>query len=326
MTNVLDITSLKTHFFTREGVVKAVDGVDISLARGEVLGLVGESGSGKSITGFSIMNLVDAPGRIVEGAMRFKGNDLRTLDAEQWRCLRGNRIAMIFQDPMMTLNPVLRIDLQMIEAIQAHEKIDRTTARARARDALGMVGIPAPEERLMAYPHQLSGGMRQRVAIAIAFLNEPDLIIADEPTTALDVTIQSQIVHEAQKLVRRTGTAMIWITHDLAVVAGLANRIAVMYAGRIVETGPTDDIMDDPRHPYTYGLLGSVPSANKRGARLYQIDGMAPNMLALPRGCAFAPRCDRASGGCKQTPDVTGEGGRAYRCFHPVTSSRKVQA
>ncbi|MFQ6552535.1 ABC transporter ATP-binding protein [Aestuariibius insulae] len=234
--------------------------------------------------------------------------------------------AWIATSRMMTLNPVLRIDVQMVEAILAHEKVDRRTALARSRDALGMVGIPAPEERLRAYPHQLSGGMRQRVAIAIAFLNEPDLIIADEPTTALDVTIQSQILHEAQKLVRRTGTAMIWITHDLAVVAGLADRIAVMYAGRIVETGPTGDVIDDPRHPYTYGLLGSVPSSNARGQRLYQIEGMAPNMLALPPGCPFAPRCKRATGRCNVPPGVTQEGVRAYRCIDPFAASREAMA
>ncbi|EBA11178.1 ABC transporter ATP-binding protein [Roseobacter sp. CCS2] len=324
MTEILKVTGLCTHFFTRAGVVKAVDGVDISLNRGEVLGLVGESGSGKSITGFSIMNLIDAPGRMTGGRISFKGRDLSQLSETAWQDLRGNRIAMIFQDPMMTLNPVLRIDVQMIEAIQAHEKVSRTTARERARDTLGMVGIPAPDERLKAYPHQLSGGMRQRVAIAIAFLNKPDLIIADEPTTALDVTIQSQIIHEAQKLTRQTGTAMIWISHDLAVVAGIADQISVMYAGRIVEHGPTDYVIDNPRHPYTYGLLGSVPSANKRGARLFQIDGMAPNMLALPRGCAFGPRCDRAVDVCAAAPGMSQSCTQKFRCHNPVPEAVKV--
>ena len=217
----------------------------------------------------------------------------------------------------MTLNPVLRIDTQMIEAILAHEAVDKAEARARARDALGLVGIPSPEERLSAYPHQLSGGMRQRVAIATAFLNRPDLIIADEPTTALDVTIQAQIIHEAQKLTRQTGTAMIWITHDLAVVAGLADRISVMYAGRIVEQGETDDVIDRPLHPYTVGLLGSVPSANKRGERLYQIEGMTPNMLKMPEGCAFGPRCRWADAACRVEPPVDAVEGRRVRCFHP---------
>jgi len=217
----------------------------------------------------------------------------------------------------MTLNPVLRIDTQMIEAIAAHRKVSKVEAWTRARDALGMVGIPSPEERLKAYPHQLSGGMRQRVAIAIAFLNEPDLIIADEPTTALDVTIQSQIIHEAQKLCKTTGTSMIWITHDLAVVAGLADHISVMYAGRVVEQGGIDDVIDRPVHPYTVGLLGSVPSSNRRGQRLNQIDGMTPNMLALPSGCAFAARCPRADAACDGRPALSQDQNRAFRCHHP---------
>ena len=315
---VLSVEGLKTHFFTRAGVVKAVDGVDFTLKRGEVMGLVGESGSGKSVTGFSIIGLVDPPGRIAEGCIRFHGEDLAQAEPSRMRALRGSKIAMIFQDPMMTLNPVLRIDTQMIEAIQAHAKVPRREALARARDGLAAVGIPSPDERLRAYPHQLSGGMRQRVAIAIAFLNDPDLIIADEPTTALDVTIQAQIIHVAQTLCRERGTAMVWITHDLAVVAGLADRISVMYAGRVVEHGATDDVIDRPRHPYTVGLLGSVPSANKRGQRLTQIPGMTPDMLNLPKGCAFRERCPRASEACLAEPPLrTGAVGQAARCFHP---------
>ncbi|GGB43517.1 peptide ABC transporter ATP-binding protein [Roseibium aquae] len=317
MTATLEVDGLCTHFFTHAGIVKAVDGVSFSVGKGEIMGLVGESGSGKSITGFSILGLIDPPGRIVSGAIRFQGENIANALDQRLQKLRGNRIAMIFQDPMMTLNPVLRIDTQMIEAILAHEKVDRRTAWERSREALGLVGIPSPEERLHAYPHQLSGGMRQRVAIAIAFLNKPDLIIADEPTTALDVTIQAQIIYEAQKLTRQTGTSMIWISHDLAVVAGLADRIAVMYAGRIVEQGMTDDVIDRPLHPYTIGLLGSVPSANKRGARLFQIEGMAPNMLALPPGCAFAPRCFAATPACSQEPAVQDVAGRQLRCFNP---------
>ena len=233
----LEVLDLRTHFFTKDGVVKAVDGVSLAVNKGEVLGLVGESGSGKTVTGFSVLGLVDSPGRIVGGQIRFQGDDLVAMPHERLRQLRGSKIAMIFQDPMMTLNPVLRIDTQMIEAILAHDHVDRATARQRARDGLGQVGISSPDERLEAYPHQFSGGMRQRVAIAIAFLNKPDLIIADEPTTALDVTIQAQILHEAQKLCRETGTALIWITHDLTVVAGLADRLCVMYAGRIRRRG-----------------------------------------------------------------------------------------
>jgi peptide/nickel transport system ATP-binding protein len=317
MTAVLEVAGLKTHFFTHAGVVKAVDGVDFTVNKGEVMGLVGESGSGKSITGFSILGLIDQPGRIVEGSIRFNGDEIANAPEETLKSIRGNRISMIFQDPMMTLNPVLRIDSQMMEAIFAHEKVSKKEAWERSRDALGLVGIPSPEERLRAYPHQLSGGMRQRVSIAIAFLNKPDLIIADEPTTALDVTIQAQIIHEAQKLTRQTGTAMIWITHDLAVVAGLADRISVMYAGRIVEQGLTDDVIDRPLHPYTVGLLGSVPTANKRGERLFQIEGMTPNMLALPEGCAFAPRCRSASAACKAPPPITHVANRDIRCFNP---------
>ena len=325
MTKVLEVSGLKTHFFTHAGVVKAVDGVDFSVSRGEVMGLVGESGSGKSITGFSILGLIDPPGRIVDGSIRFNGDEIANAPEKRLQDLRGNRISMIFQDPMMTLNPVLRVDTQMIESILAHEKVDRRIAWERSRDALGLVGIPSPEERLRAYPHQLSGGMRQRVAIATAFLNKPDLIIADEPTTALDVTIQAQIIHEAQKLTRQTGTAMIWITHDLAVVAGLADRISVMYAGRIVEQGSIDDVVDRPLHPYTVGLLGSVPTANRRGQRLFQIEGMTPNMLALPEGCAFGPRCRNRLSACSLQPAIEDVDGRQLRCFNPQNKIGAMQ-
>jgi peptide/nickel transport system ATP-binding protein len=317
--NTLEVENLRTHFFTKRGIVRAVDRVSLEVASGEVLGLVGESGCGKTVTGFSIIGLVDPPGRVVSGAVRFKGEDLTKAGHERLRALRGDRIAMIFQDPMMTLNPVLRIDTQMVEAVLAHRALDRSAALALARDALVQVGMPSPERRLKAYPHELSGGMRQRVAIAIAFLNKPDLIIADEPTTALDVTIQAQILHEVQNLCRKTGTAMIWITHDLAVVAALADRIAVMYAGRIVETGRTDDVIDLPLHPYTRGLIGSVPSHNKRGAKLAQIPGMTPSLLNLPAGCAFRQRCERASERCRAEPMESAAGDdRLYRCFHPL--------
>ncbi|MEZ5659530.1 MAG: ABC transporter ATP-binding protein [Burkholderiaceae bacterium] len=303
----LEIRALCTHFFTRAGVLRAVDGIDLTVAQGEVLGLVGESGSGKSVTGFSIMGLIDPPGRIVSGSIRYKGEELVGAPAGRLRQIRGNRIAMIFQDPMMTLNPVLRIDTQMIEAIRAHRKMDWRSASDKAEQALSQVGIASPGERLRSYPHQLSGGMRQRVAIAIALLNEPDLIIADEPTTALDVTIQAQILYEVQKLCAETGTALIWITHDLAVVAGLADRIAVMYAGRIVETGGIDAVLDTPRHPYTVGLLGSVPSAVVSGQRLTQIPGMTPDLTELGEGCAFRPRCPRAQEICARWPQAREE-------------------
>ena len=315
----LSVCNLETHFFTRDGVAKAVDNVSFDVDKGEIMGLVGESGSGKSVTGFSILGLVDPPGEVVGGQVLFNGDDLVGLDDEQMQKLRGNRIAMIFQDPMMTLNPVLRVDTQMIETVLAHDKsVSKVEARQRSRDALGQVGIPSPDERLKAYPHQFSGGMRQRVAIAIALLNKPDLIIADEPTTALDVTIQGQILYEAQKLCRETGTAMIWITHDLAVVAGLVDKICVMYAGRIVEQGAINDVLDNPVHPYTVGLLGSVPGHNTRGERLFQIPGMTPSLLNLPTGCAFQARCPRADASCAAEPSITQPVvDRNVRCFHP---------
>jgi len=315
----LSVQNLETHFFTKEGVAKAVDNVSFDVDKGEIMGLVGESGSGKSVTGFSIIGLVDPPGEVVGGKVLFKGEDIAGWDDEAMQRLRGNRIAMIFQDPMMTLNPVLRVDTQMIETILAHDKsVSKDDARQRSRDALGQVGIPSPDERLKAYPHQFSGGMRQRCAIAIALLNKPDLIIADEPTTALDVTIQGQILYEAQKLCRETGTALIWITHDLAVVAGLADKISVMYAGRIVEQGDLDDVLDHAVHPYTRGLLGSVPGHNTRGQRLYQIPGMTPSLVKLPAGCAFKERCPNADEACGAEPQITQPVvDRNVRCFHP---------
>lgn len=316
---ILSVENLKTHFFSRAGVVKAVDDVSFSIRSGEVMGLVGESGSGKSITGYSIIGLVSEPGKIVGGSIKFKGEELRDMPEARIRSMRGNRIAMIFQDPMMTLNPVLRIDTQMIETIHAHQNVSASRAREMARDALGRVGIPSPDERLLAYPHQFSGGMRQRVAIAIALLNKPDLIICDEPTTALDVTIQEQILCEMQTLCRETGTALIWITHDLSVVAGLADSICVMYAGKIVENGSISDVLDRPRHPYTVGLIGSIPSRNTRGQPLTQIPGSTPSLLNLGDGCAFRTRCKWVSEKCKKNPGLINDNGRSVRCFHPVT-------
>jgi peptide/nickel transport system ATP-binding protein len=319
-TPVLEVQGLQTHFFTHGGVVKAVDGGDLRGHAGEILGLVGESGSGKSITGFSVIGLIDAPGRVAGGSIRYLGEELVGASEQRLQKLRGKEIAMIFQDPMMTLNPVLRVDTQMVEAIHAHEKLSAKAALARARDALAMVGIPSPEERLQTYPHQLSGGMRQRVAIAIALLNRPKLIIADEPTTALDVTIQAQILYEVQKLCRETGTAMIWITHDLAVVSGLADRIAVMYAGRIVESGATADVIRAPSHPYTRGLIDSIPTRATHGTLLRQIPGMTPSLLHLPQGCAFRPRCSHATDTCLAVPQPEpAPAGKTVRCWHMLT-------
>jgi peptide/nickel transport system ATP-binding protein len=316
---VLAVKNLQMQFATRDGVVKAVDDVSFSVMPGEIMGLVGESGSGKSMTAYSIMRLIDAPGKIIGGSVLLNGMELLDLSAEQIRHVRGNRIAMIFQDPMMTLNPVLRIDTQMIEAVRAHQKVGKAAAREMARDALTRVGIASPDERLLAYPHQFSGGMRQRVAIAIALLNKPDLIICDEPTTALDVTIQGQILYEMQKLCRESGTALIWITHDLSVIAGLADSLAVMYAGRIVESGSVRDVLEQPRHPYTYGLIASSPSRNRPGEPLRQIAGVTPSLLNLPSGCTFRTRCERATSICENTPRLEIDGDRSLRCFHPIT-------
>ena len=317
----LSVSNLQTQFVTRAGIVKAVDDVSFSVMPGQIMGLVGESGSGKSMTGYSIMGLIDKPGEVVGGSILLQGRELRGLPPEAMRAVRGDRIAMIFQDPMMTLNPVLRIDTQMMEAVLAHHAVSKDTARAMSRDALARVGIPSPDERLLAYPHQFSGGMRQRVAIAIALLNKPDLIICDEPTTALDVTIQGQILYEMQKLCRESGTALIWITHDLSVVAGLADTVCVMYAGKIVESGTVQQVLDHPRHPYTNGLIASAPSRNPRGQPLRQIRGMTPSLLNLPSGCAFRERCDSASAACAVEPALQAFDGRALRCFHPVTET-----
>mgnify|MGYP001210684550 CR=1 FL=1 len=317
---VLSVRELRTQFETRAGTVTAVDRVSFDVGPGEVLGLVGESGSGKTITGFSILGLIDKPGRIASGEVLLNGQDLRQLAPAEMHKLRGDRVAMIFQDPMMTLNPVLRIDTQMIETIRAHRDVSKGRAREMAIEALGLVGIPSPAERVRTYPHEMSGGMRQRVVIAIALMLEPDLIIADEPTTALDVTIQSQILSEMQKLLAARQTALIWITHDLTVVAGLAHRVAVMYAGQIVEQGPVDDLLDNPAHPYTRGLIASIPSSVPRGERLVPIKGMTPSLINLPKGCAFAPRCPNASARCEsERPEQEMLGDvRTLRCFHPI--------
>jgi peptide/nickel transport system ATP-binding protein len=328
MTPVLEVRDLTVAFPTREGLLTAVNDVSFSVARGEVLGLVGESGSGKSVTGLAILGLVDAPGRIAGGSVKLEGEELVGRSEADLRTLRGRKLAMIFQDPMNTLNPVLRIDTQMIEAIQAHDSVSHKAARARAAEALAQVGIPSPEERLDAYPHQFSGGMRQRVAIAIALLHRPALLVADEPTTALDVTIQAQILSEVQNLALETGTALVWITHDLSVIAGLADRIAVMYAGRIVEEGSVVDVLERPVHPYTAGLIGSVPSRNKRGVPLAQIPGMTPSMANLPPGCPFAPRCSHATPPCRTIPPERRAfgGAQAARCHNPLAGPRPAAA
>jgi len=318
MEQTLAVRDLQTHFATPDGVLRAVDGVSFEVAPGRILGLVGESGSGKSVTGFSILGLIEPPGEVVGGSVAFEGRDITRLPEREMRALRGDRIAMVFQDPMMTLNPVLTVGTHLVETLRAHRSMSRAEAGRRACEALALVGIPAPAERLDAYPHEFSGGMRQRVAIAIALLHRPALIIADEPTTALDVTIQAQILSEVQKLARSQGTAVIWISHDLAVVSALADDIAVMYAGRIVERGPAREVLASPAHPYTRGLIASVASQNQRGQRLRQIRGMPPRLLDLGAGCAFRARCDHATAACERAPAESAfAAGHHLRCFNP---------
>ncbi|HEV8642316.1 MAG TPA: ABC transporter ATP-binding protein [Methylomirabilota bacterium] len=325
---VLALTDLKTHYFTRAGVIRAVDGVSLMLNRGEVLGLVGESGCGKTVTGLSILGLIDPPGRIVGGSIRLAGEELVGRSDDDLRRYRGVKMAMVFQDPMSTLTPVLRIDTQMIEAITAHERVSNAAARARARAGLAAVGIGAPEEWLKAYPHQLSGGMRQRVAIAIALLHRPPLLIADEPTTALDVTIQAQILELMKDLSRRLGAAMLIITHNLGVVARYADRVNVMYAGRIIERGTARELYANPRHPYTLGLLHSVPRLDEpRRERLAPIEGQPPDLTRLPPGCAFAPRCAFRIERClAEAPPLRaiGANGHVAACWEAERVERRV--
>lgn len=318
---LLQVDALRVDFSTKAGVAKAVDEVSFAVNHGEVLGLVGESGSGKSVTGYSIMGLVEPPGRIVGGGIVFAGRDLAALSAEQLRQLRGNRMALIFQDPTKVLNPVLRIDTQMVEAIFCHGKVLRSAALEYAREALFKLGVRSPDAQLKAYPDQLSGGVRQRVAIAIALLNLPDLIIADEPTSLLDATIRGQILSELQRLVRQTGVALICISRDLSLIAGLADRICVMYAGRVVEQGTTADVLGAPSHPYTRGLLDALPSNASPRAKLRQIPGMTPALTEVVPGCAFRPRCPYATAECAQTPEMRPYGamGGSVRCFHPLS-------
>ena len=321
MSAALDVQGLTTRFDVRAGTVTAVDDVSFSVAPGRIMGLVGESGSGKSVTGFSILGLIEAPGRVTDGRVLIEGTDLRALPPDRLRSMRGRKVSMVFQDPMMTLNPVLRIGDQMAMAVRVHEPMPKARALERARDALATVGIPSPDERLKAYPHQLSGGMRQRVAIAIALLHRPAVVIADEPTTALDVSIQGQILAEVRRLADETSTAIVWITHDLAVVSSLADDICVMYAGRIVERGTAEDVIARPRHPYTRGLLDSVPAQHPPGARLPQIPGSTPQLLHLPSGCPFRNRCPRASSVCATEPPLARFGDHSALCHHPLETA-----
>ncbi|MBB3980154.1 peptide/nickel transport system ATP-binding protein [Rhizobium azooxidifex] len=312
------VDDLNTWFFTRKGTIKSVRDISFDVSRGEVLGIVGESGSGKSVTGMSIMGQIDEPGRIVSGSISLNGEELTKLDFEEMRRYRGNRIAMVFQNPLMTLNPLMRVRDQMYEAIGAHEDVPRNAMHKRCIEALRAVGIPSPEERLNAYPHEMSGGMRQRVVIAIALLLGPDLIIADEPTTALDVTIQAQIIYQIRRQIDERGLGMIWITHDLSTLSELADRIMVMYAGAMMEIGTTEEIIGGARHPYTRKLLDSVPSRNVPGEKLKQIPGNMPSLMALGEGCPFASRCERVTEICREPVPATqlSDTHRIW-CLHP---------
>jgi oligopeptide/dipeptide ABC transporter ATP-binding protein len=315
---LLEVRNLRTYFHVMDGTVKAVDGVDFKIERGATLGLVGESGCGKSVTAHTIMRLIETPpGDIAEGEIWFDGRDLLTLSEDQMRDVRGDDIAMIFQEPMTSLNPVFTVGDQIAEAVQLHQRVSEREARNRAIESLRLVGLSAPERRVRQYPHEMSGGMRQRVMIAMALSCNPKLLIADEPTTALDVTIQAQILELIRELQERTGTALLLITHDLAVVAETVQNLAVMYAGRIVETGTVEEVLLNPKMPYTQGLLNSIPGEGKRGKALSAIEGVVPNPFRMPPGCKFQPRCPFHWDRCLTEPELLTVGGpdRRARCW-----------
>ena len=296
---VLSVRDLRVEFVTRRGVLKAIDGVSFDIEKGEVLGVVGESGAGKSVTGSAVIGLIDPPGRIAGGEIRLSGERIDNLAPEAMRRIRGKRIGMIFQDPLTSLNPLYRVGDQLVETIQTHTDLSAAAARRRAIDLLTEVGIPAPERRIDGYPHEFSGGMRQRVVIALALCAEPELIIADEPTTALDVSVQAQIIALLQRLGREHGTAIMLITHDMGVIAEAADRVAVMYSGRIAEIGPVREVVQNPLHPYARGLMGAIPSLATEADRLVQIPGSMPRLSAIPPGCPFNPRCPHAWERCR---------------------------
>ncbi|MBN2874359.1 MAG: ABC transporter ATP-binding protein [Spirochaetales bacterium] len=328
--SILRVEGLSTQFSTDHGLVKAVDGVSFELRRGETLGIVGESGSGKSVTNLSVLRLIQSPpGIIASGSVLFQGKDLLAASEEEVRVLRGRNISMIFQDPLTSLNPVLKVSTQIAEAIQLHHGLGRKEAKAKAVAMMKLIGIPDAERRADDYPHQFSGGMRQRVMIAMALSCDPDVLIADEPTTALDVTIQAQILELIKSMSARNKTSVILITHDLGVVAGMCDTVCVMYAGRIVERAPVDDLFEKPAHPYTQGLLDSIPRADRSGPeRLYSIPGSPPNLIDMPDACPFAPRCARVMDICtKAAPPETAldeEGKRTVRCWlHSMESTNE---
>nr|WP_144557363.1 ABC transporter ATP-binding protein [Shouchella miscanthi] len=314
---ILEVQDLRTSFFTKEMEVKAVDGVTFSVEKGKTIGIVGESGSGKSITSLSILNLLSSPGKIVDGKILFKGEDLTKKSSAQMRKVRGNEISMIFQEPMTSLNPTFTVGRQISESYQIHQKLSKKEARRRSIDMLKLVGIPSPEKRIDQYPFELSGGMRQRVMIAIALACNPELLIADEPTTALDVTIQAQILELIRELQNNLGMAVIMITHDLGVVAETCDNVAVMYGGQVVEYAPINDLFKNPRHPYTVGLMNSLPKHDQDvEGDLTIIKGTVPAPADMPEGCRFAPRCPFATEICKELPELkTEEDGRQVRCW-----------
>ena len=324
---LLEVRDLRTYFHTEDGVARAVDGVSLEVERGEVLGVVGESGCGKSVTSLSIMGLVEAPGRIEDGSrIRFGGRELTGLSEKELRAIRGNDIAMIFQEPMTSLNPVYPVGDQVGEALRLHRGLSKKEARARAVELLRLVGIPVPERRVDEYPHQLSGGMRQRVMIAMALANEPDLLIADEPTTALDVTIQAQILELLLELRDRLGMGMVLVTHDLGVVAEVADRVVVMYAGQVVEEGPVEALFDRPAHPYTRGLLAAIPRPDQKAGRLAVIPGTVPAPTHWPDGCRFRPRCPYAWDRCHEQPALLDAGpGQRARCWLVEEPERRAE-
>jgi len=326
---LLEVKDLKVSFRTEDGVVRAVDGVSFAVDEGEVLGIVGESGSGKSVTMMSVLRLINDPNMRVEGEVIYKGRDLMKVHKDEMREVRGEEIAMIFQDPMTSLNPVYRVGDQIIEAILTHQAVGKAAARRRAIELLHQVGIPGPEERVDDYPHQFSGGMRQRAMIAMALANNPDILIADEPTTALDVTIQAQIIELIDTLKDEFNSAVVLITHDLGVVAEIANEIIVMYAGRVVERAPTRELFYDPQHPYTWGLLGSIPRLDRpKLERLHSIKGMPPSLINLPEGCKFRPRCPYAFEKCTEEPELRNrveEQAHLDRCWLSVPDKRRLR-
>jgi peptide/nickel transport system ATP-binding protein len=298
-TSLLDVDRLRVEFPTRRGTLRALDDVSFSIAPGEILGVVGESGAGKSLTGAAIIGLLEPPGRIVGGQIRLSGRRIDDLEASEWRQVRGRQIGAIFQDPLTSLNPLYTVGRQLVETIRAHLPLSAVQARERAIDLLRQTGIPAAEVRIDQYPHQFSGGMRQRVVIALALAAEPRLIVADEPTTALDVSTQAQIIELLKRLAREHGTAVMLVTHDMGVIAETCDRVAVMYAGRIVEIGPVQAVIHRPAHPYTRGLMGAIPVIDEERDRLVQIDGTMPRLDAIPPGCAFHPRCPQALPRCR---------------------------